>query len=173
MARQHAHGVPDGPRQRQRRSRREDVADAVSAGMRHIDGGRVQQHVAGVDPAQHRLHGHLVGLQSGQLHDCGQGQLGAQQRSVGQPGAVHVGDLDLRPRCCGPPPVGGQLAGPAELGAVVGDTDGLAPRMRRRRVVVLDVVAHHAGSQHFGPQRLQGVAHHLHPSRGTPRSSRS
>ena len=47
MTGQHTHGVSDRAGQRQRRRRREDLVAALgSAGVRHLDGDRIQQHVA-------------------------------------------------------------------------------------------------------------------------------
>src|SRR5581483_821554 len=42
---------------------------------------------------------------------------------------------------------------------------GAPQRLGRRGVVTLDIVPHHARGQDLRPERLQRVAHHLHPPR--------
>lgn len=102
------------------------------------------------------------------MHGGGQRQLRSQQRGVRQSGAVHIGDVDLRPGLFGATPVGGQFPGGIESGATLVSRDDLPQRPRGRRVVLLDVVGDHPGGQHLGPQGLQRVPHHLDPARWRP-----
>ena len=87
-------------------------ATVARSGVHHVHVARVLQHVGGVHPPQDGLHSDLVGFESGQVHRRGQRQLRAQQRGVGQSGAVDVGDRNLRPRLAHPLPVPPRLIAP-------------------------------------------------------------
>ena len=164
VVRQHPNGVADRPGHRQRRRasrtprcRRPDPVCVIGT----VD--RVHQRVAGVDPADDRLHHHLVGPQPGEVHRRGQRQLRAEQRGVGQPVAVDVGDPDLRPGVRARSQYAASSRA-APNGTPSTGLDGAVQRLRRRRVVLLGVVAHHPRGQHLGPEHLQRVPHHLHPA---------